>query len=134
MSIPLNEPFFEGLKNRYAYFAHDDGWFGRLFCNNYEDFSVIIGSVIIDRVEKLTKMTTQMSEELKIKLLSLAEDGLLIDFKNIVCDVENLGIPIYVIGKYEDMDNLINNRDKNKDNAVYSAKLINSIIGWEIIY
>lgn len=134
MSVPLKEPFFEDIRNRYAYFAHDDGWFCRVFCKRYEDFSDIIGSAITSKVEKLTVMTFQMSDEFKNQLLNLAEGGLLIDFKNLIREVETIEIPGYVIGKLEDMDDMLNNRDKYIRNAVCSIKLIHSDMGWKFMY
>lgn len=32
MFTPLKSPYFESLHNRFAYLAHDDGFFGKIYC------------------------------------------------------------------------------------------------------
>ncbi len=50
MFEPLKSPFFDKIQNKYAYLAHDDGWFCRLYCRDYADFGEIIANKITDMV------------------------------------------------------------------------------------
>jgi hypothetical protein len=134
MFSPVNSPFFESIKNRYAYLAHDDGWFCRLYCQRYSDFSEIIAHKVIDSVSSSRRKIYPMNEELKHQLLSLASDGLLIDFDNILKDRKSIQIPIYQIGKFIDMDKMYNDKKVHIVRAKYSAMLVYSNKNWKIEY
>lgn len=124
MFLPLNSPFFESINNRYAYLAHDDGWFCRVYCRQFGDFSEVIANKVISEVSTPRKKIYPMNEELKLQLLMLANDGLLIDFENIMkCD-RSIEIPIYQIGKFIDMDSMYNGLKMHIARAKYSANLI----------
>jgi hypothetical protein len=75
-----------------------------------------------------------MNEELKHQLLSLASDGLLIDFDNILKVHKSIEIPIYQIGKFIDMDKMYNDKKVHIARAKYSAKLVYSNKNWKIDY
>lgn len=134
MFSPLKSPFIESIKNRYAYLAHDDGWFCRLYCQRYSDFSEIIANKVIDSVSTSRRKIFPMNEELKHQLLSLASDGLLIDFDNILKVHKSIEIPIYQIGKFIDMDKMYNDKKVHIAHAKYSAKLVYSNKNWKIDY
>lgn len=134
MFSPLESPFFEYIRNSYVYLAHDDGWFCRLYCRNYNDFSEIIANKIIDSVTSSRRKIYPMSEELKQQLLSLASDGLLIDFNNLLKCGKSIEIPIYQIGKFLDMDSMYNDIKMHIARSKYSAKLVHCNKSWKIDY
>jgi hypothetical protein len=134
MFSSLRSPFFESIKNKYAYLAHDDGWFCRLYCQRYNDFSEIISNKVLDSVSSSRRKIYPMNEEVKSKLLSLANDGLLIDLSNILKVSRTIEIPIYQIGKFVDMDKMYNDIKVHMASARYSAKLVYSNKAWKIAY
>jgi hypothetical protein len=134
MFTPLKSPFFDSIKNRYAYLAHDDGWFCRLYCQQYSDFSEIISNKVIDSVSSSRQKIYPMNEELKCELHSLTNDGLLIDLNNILKINRTIEIPIYQIGKFIDMDKMYNDIKVHVARAKYSAKLVYSNKNWKIAY
>lgn len=75
-----------------------------------------------------------MPEEIKGRLLKLADKGLLIDFSNIIKDGRAVEIPIYTIGKYLDMDEMYNGLRQHIGCAKYSARLIHKNKTWSIQY
>jgi hypothetical protein len=104
MYRPVKSPFFNRLGNRYAYLSHDDGWFCRLYCMNYGDFQNIIANKIIDMASSSKRRKIYpLQYEIKALLLTLAENGLLIDFSNILINDKTIQIPIYSIGKFLNM-------------------------------
>lgn len=135
MFKPIYSPFFEKIQNRYAYLAHDDGWFCRLYCKEYSDFQEIICNKIINTVSTSKRRKIYpFSNDVKKELLNLANDGLLIDFNNFAkCD-KSIEVPIYTIGKFLDMDEMYNNLQRNISRASYSAYLVHKNKKWDIKY
>lgn len=135
MFKPINSPFFEKIQNRYAYLAHDDGWFCRLYCKEYSDFQEIICNKIIDTVSTSKRRKIYpFSDDVKKELLNLANDGLLIDFNNFAKYEKSIEVPIYTIGKFLDMDEMYNNLQRNISRANYSAYLVHKNKKWDIKY
>lgn len=135
MFQPVKSPFFDKIKNRYAYLAHDDGWFCRLYCREYSDFKEIIANKIIGEVATTKRRKIYpFSEGVKEQLLSLAKDGLLIDFSNFLKLERTIEVPIYTIGKFIDMDEMYNDLQRHISQAKYSAKLVHKNKQWIIDY
>ena len=133
MFKPVKSPFFDKIQNRYAYLAHDDGWFCRLYCNQYSDFQEIIANKLIHRVSTSKKRKVYpLSEEIKEKLMRIAEGGLLIDFSNTLKYSNAIEIPIYRIGKFLDMDHMYNDLERHINHSNYSARLVHRNKKWTI--
>jgi hypothetical protein len=133
MFQPINKPFFDKIQNRYAYLAHDDGWFCRLYCRQYSDFQEVITNKILGMVStNKRKKIYPFSIGVKEKLMSMAEDGLLIDFSNILKFNNTIEIPIYCIGKFLDMDDMYNDLYRHINRSKYYAKLVHKNKKWEI--
>ena len=134
MLKPVTTPFNDKIQNRYAYLAHDDGWFCRLYCRIYSDFIEVVSNKIVNMVLTSRRVINPISDDIKKQLLVLAENGLLIDFSNIMKYNRGIEIPIYTIGKFLDMDEMYNNLKRNIERANYSAKLIYKNKEWKIEY
>lgn len=135
MFKPVKSPFFEKIENRYAYLAHDDGWFCRLYCKEYNDFQEIIANKIIGSVSTSKRRKIYpLTEGVKEKLLLLAVNGLIIDFNNILKLEKSIEIPIYTIGKFLNMDTMYNDLKRHISNSNYSARLVQKNKSWTIDY
>lgn len=133
MFKPVSSPFLGKIQNRYAYLAHDDGWFCRLYCKEYSDFQEIIANKIIDMAStSKRKKIYPFPQDIKVKLLSLAENGLLIDFSNILKVDGSVQIPVYSIGKFLDMDEMYNDLKRRINHPRYSAYLVHKNRIWEL--
>jgi len=111
---PLQSPFLEQLKNRFAYLAHDDGWYCKLFCNNLNEFMYvflqkIITNVAISEIKKTIGIEDQ--------LLDLATSGLMVDLEEVDGTKNSWRIALYVIGPYSNMDDVLNNVEMLKETA-----------------
>lgn len=69
MRKPIKSPFFEELKNRFAYLAHDDGWYCKLYCQNVCEFTHVLYGKIVD---SLNIPVMCYSKDMEKHLLQLA--------------------------------------------------------------
>jgi len=134
MFKPLKSPFFDVLQNKYAYLAHDDGWFCKLYC---KDQNVPI-SVVMHKLQKIIREVfsdnvSMLLERLSEEICKLSTNGLLIELdislrksgvirKNEVPEI--VALKLYDIGEYKDMSALFNNLEKIRpQQASYELKL-----------
>lgn len=132
---PLKSPFFESINNNFFYFSHDDGWFCKLFCKDILVFRDIIANKIIDSFStNKRRKINPMSEEIKNSIFELTKDGLLIDFTNIYRDKKSISLNFYIIGHYQDMDEMYNNLERNKNRAKVKGWIEHKDKSWKLIY
>lgn len=132
---PIDSPFLERINNRYAYLAHDDGWYCKIFCKYMDDFSEVIANKIVKMATNLKRRKIYpIDENIKSALLEFADAGLVIDFSNIMKFDKSIEVPIHVIGKFGDMDEMYNNLQRHIMKAKYSAKLVHKNKKWVIDY
>ena len=136
MYIPMNSPFFDVIENRFAYLAHDDGYFAKLYCRNINDFSDVLGDKIYQYVlSKDKRRITELDVNIKQGLLELTEEALLIDLETIEYSKNKLKIEIFLLRENRieyDMDMVFNFYEKNKRNAACRGYLIFEDGAWEI--
>lgn len=135
MFKPLKEPFFEPLQNRFAYLAHDDGFFCKLYYRNIEDFlDVLTGKIKLGFCKKLKNNVPRLSAELLSEMLRITERGMFIDFEEVrFCD-EQAFVDVYCIGKLLDMDTIYNDSQELKDKASERYRLSLSNHKWALTY
>lgn len=112
---PMKSPFFAPLGNRFAYLSHDDGWYGKLYCRDMGEFMSVLW-------KKLTRKTNApVSAMMQNELLSMAQKGMAIDMEETHCPLPG---GIYMVGEYNDMDELMNHWQEIKAIAapIYFSK------------
>ena len=122
MFKPLKSPFFDVLQNRFVYLAHDDGFYCKLYCRDSDDItSVLLGKITAE----ITPIKIEYSNIVD-KMKHLSTSGILIDLE----DTKDKGgyneLKIFTIGKYEDIDSILNNLQYIKQNAINVSKLLYS--------
>lgn len=128
---PLNSAFFPSLNNQYAYCAHDDGWICLLYCRNIEDFSHVITNYIINILSTSKRRKIyEFDNDLRLKLLEISYNGLLIDFDQLIKTDRTIQIPIYNIGKYDNMNEMYNDIKMHKNNSKNKAWLVQKNKEW----
>lgn len=122
---PVTSPFFERLNNRFTYLAHDDGWFNIFYYRNLKDINEVIRNIVPLKVMAKCSsiMVPELSSELSCKLWNLALNGLLIDFDHISKNEEAIKIPLVLIGKFLDMDEMYNNLHKHVEKVSSAGSL-----------
>lgn len=106
---PINSPFFTKLENRFTYLAHDDGWRNIVYYKDAYDYVCILGNLIKSKLEKLHNIHVEsLGENVINELVELSEDGLTIDFENILVDEEesSFELSMYGFGKIENMSSI----------------------------
>lgn len=132
---PVKSAFFDKLQNRFAYLAHDDGWFNKFYCRDIKEFSHSLGSIVSQKASKEVGENELPLIQLEITdhLLELSEQGLLIDIDGIIKDGEGyLEIPFHVVGKDIDSDTLYNNLKMYLSKAASRAYVVFSEGKWSI--
>jgi hypothetical protein len=130
---PLKTPFFNRINNNFAYLAHDDGWYCKLYCKDMLSFKDIIANKIIDSFStNKRRKIYPINEDIKDELFELTKKGLLIDFSNIYRDSQCISLNYYTIGHYEDMDEMYNNLERNKSKADIKGTIQHKNKKWKI--
>ena len=115
MFKPLRSPFFEPLHNRFAYLAHDDGWYCKLYCRNICDFIDVLCKKTVAHMP--IKSICEAPNDIKEAMLKLATEGLLVDLDEFSCKAESVETILYTVGEYSDMDAIQNNLKDIKSSA-----------------
>lgn len=127
----LAKPLHKIPKIRFAYFAHDDGWFNKLYVTDLYDYETLLARVITLKLHKLTgRKFYDIPKDISSVLLECTRDGLFIDLSRVIKSTVELRIPITAIGHYTDMDRVYDLREEISDYKVwlvYSKKL------WKLI-
>lgn len=127
---PLRSPFFEPLHNNFAYLAHDDGWYCKLYCQNPLDFITVLCKKII--ANELSGNICEPSDSVKENILNLATHGLLIDLDESFYKPEDFEIKLYIIESHSDIDIILNNYQKLKEAATKTYSLHYNKVEWNI--
>ncbi|MFX3625317.1 MAG: oxalate:formate antiporter [Ectobacillus sp.] len=131
---PLGKPFFPLLKNKYVYLSYDDGWYTKLYFRRMQDFAGLLSKVIPYKLGSFGKKRFMLFQKTKIypaiikevmdQLMPLTEDGVLIDLTNKAETRRGLEIPVYAVGSFINMDEIIENLAQFNAEALEKALLI----------
>lgn len=119
----LKQPFYNYLRNRFVYLAHDDGWWNKVYYRNMTDFYRMVGDVVADKlsdkkVEKnlfgLKKKRTfpSLPMEFLLNMRSLMKEGMVISLQDMTQNRTKIEIPIWVLGDYHNMDDMYDEYEK----------------------
>lgn len=111
MFKPLHSPFFKQLQNRFAYLAHDDGWYCKLYCRELDEFMNVLSG-------KITKnINVSLPANIKNRLKQISTGGLLIDLEETNGSKKDVSLKVYTVGAYSNIDEILNNWQQIKTNA-----------------
>lgn len=127
----LAKPLHKIPKIRFAYYAHDDGWFNKLYVTDLHDYKILLAKVITFKLNKLTgRKFCDIPENISSVLLECTKNGLFIDLSRVIKSKVELRIPITAIGHYTDMDKVYDLREVIIDDKVW---LVYSKMLWKFI-
>ncbi|MEK5255256.1 hypothetical protein NST74_17470 [Paenibacillus sp. FSL F4-0125] len=129
---PLNSPFFEKLNNKFAYLAHDDGWFNKIFYKDKNQYIDVLGRLVSDRLKSYRKNVSPLSQDMGEQLTLFAKDGILINFYRIIKSRNSIEIPFNIIGRIMDFDDVYNNMERHKAKANSEYWLVYKKEEWAI--
>ncbi|WP_442597589.1 hypothetical protein [Neobacillus sp. D3-1R] len=135
----LKQPFYQKLRNQFAYLAHDDGYFNKIYYREINDFYEMLGNVIgIKLNQSQTKKTLfnfrktrplpPVNGKCLTQISQFTREGMVISLEKRDDTRQRIEIPIWVIGDFLDMDDMYDeavNLDINACHAklVYEKKL-----------
>jgi hypothetical protein len=113
----LRQPFYQKLRNHFAYTAHDDGWFNKVYYRDLNEFYEMLGNAIGIKMNQLhTKKTLFSLRKNRIfpnvpstaftQVSALMKEGILLSLKHREEVRNRIEIPIWLIGDYIDMDEM----------------------------
>ena len=131
---PLRPPFYSYLRNRYAYLAHDDGWFNKTYYRELNDFYLLLSQVIPMKLGaikpeknllglKRKKTYPFIDQHLLLSLKAYIKEGMVFSIKEMVQNRLRIELPIWVIGDVSNMDEMYEEYEKNLKRPC-DAKLI----------
>lgn len=131
LAKPLHQASLSRIINRFAYYAHDDGWFNKLYVNSVEDYKTMLANVIIDKLRIVTdRIVSSFPEDISSILLDRTIEGLFIDFRSVIKNRTQVRLPVTVVGHYTDMDKVYSLRDEID---IYKIWLEYSKETWKLI-
>lgn len=102
----IDRTYFDKLKNRFIYTAHDDGWSNHIFYNDISDYKEILSKIIVDKIYRLYNLQLDIIDSKTVNsLYKRSMKGLSIDLLRLSIEEDDtITIPIYQLGKFKDMD------------------------------
>jgi len=130
MYEPLNTPFFDTLQNNYAYLSHDDGWYCKLYCKEWQTLT----SILLNKLLKCVQQTFcdkvhSLPDGLVEKITEISTRGLFIQLDVEIKKGKQIqnnkiaNVKLYEVGEYEDMDKLFNNLENILSHVSYEIQL-----------
>ncbi|MBP3962903.1 hypothetical protein [Paenibacillus lignilyticus] len=127
----LARPLHQVPKARFAYYAHDDGWFNKLYVTDLHDYEMLLANVIAEKLRKLTgRKFEAIPKDIATALLESTRDGLFIDLSKAIKDAAEYKIPLTAVGHFTDMDKIYGLRDGITE---YNAWLVYSEKAWKLV-
>lgn len=130
MYEPLKSPFFDILQNNYAYLSHDDGWYCKLYCKEWQTATLILRNKLLKCIQQtFSDNVHSLPDGLVEKITELSTRGLLIQLdaetQKGKSTQENkfATIKLYEVGEYEEMDKLFNNLENILSHVSYEMQL-----------
>lgn len=104
---PLDSPFVDRLKSRFAYLAHDDGWLLKLYCREPDGFASLLARMVPAKLSGATgkRVSSLLPQSISTELLDLSKQGLLMSFGQ---SARTGTIEVRCIGRHDDMDFVLN--------------------------
>lgn len=130
----LKPPFYNQLRNRFVYLAHDDGWWNKVYYRNLKDFYRMLGEVVVGKLseQKLEKSfflvrkqreLPNIGTDIILNLKMMMKEGILISIKDVRKTRASLEIPIWILGGFDNMDDMYEEYEKIRNDKC-DVKLI----------
>jgi len=117
---PFNQFQIANLRNRFAYYSHDDDWFVRIYMENPDDYRAVVAYKLVKELKGRKRTMPPPPDEIIDRLMGMFEQGAVIDFENANIMEGEAGVFIYPIGEHQDMDDIHNRFDRQR--AAYAGE------------
>ena len=103
---PLHSPFWNELQNKYAYLAHDDPWWTKIYMQDIELMKAVVHHKFLIELRGRKKSIANIPSDIFETIWARSELGLAVDFENASTSSDCTGVTIYTMGAYENMDEM----------------------------
>lgn len=121
----LKPPFYNYLRNRFVYLAHDDGWWNKVYYRHINDFYRLLSDVISEKLSRIKleknllgikkkRSYASVHKEVILSLKGMMKEGLLFSIKDAKQNRLRIELPIYVIGDFLNMDDMYDEYERVK--------------------
>ncbi|TDQ40476.1 hypothetical protein [Aureibacillus halotolerans] len=132
---PVRSAFSPVLHNRFAFLTHYDGFLNKLYYKQSKDFTYFLSQFISAQVQKnsLKKLpipgfrkqaVPSLPDSLAEHLFELSRDGLVIHFAEITSSRTQLSVPLWLAGRYTNMDEMRDTAVQKREASAYKATLV----------
>ncbi|NGP46350.1 hypothetical protein G4V62_15875 [Bacillaceae bacterium SIJ1] len=131
---PVRTPFSPVLHNRYAFLSQDDGFYTKIYYQKATNYIFLFGQFITSQYAKhlqkkrflfsQKEVVPALSIELATHLFELSEDGLVLQFSETETNRTYIRTPLWLIGSYSNMDDMLDSAEEKKKTTSYSAYLV----------
>lgn len=134
MKRGMPSPFLKSVQNEIAYFSEKNGAHSFLYLRHWEQLDQLVAKLLRHKlvIESRLSHIEPVIPEVVRKLRVLLPSGVLIDLDKISRSIfsRQLTLPIYVAGRYEDMEVLSEDFDAGKESIVKRGALIYRKKNW----
>lgn len=118
----LARPLHKIPKARFAYYAHDDGWFNKLYVTKLEDYENMLSNILVLKLKRMTgRAFASIPTHISKVLLETTKEGLFIDLSKLQKSKTEIMIPLTAVGHYRDMDQVYDIRSDIIDYNIWLA-------------
>ena len=103
---PLYSPFWNELENEYAYLAHDDDWWTKIYMRDSEVMRTVFHNKLLSELLGRKKSIANLSDDIFETIWGHSKHGLAVDFENASISNGCTGVRFYPIGAFENMDEM----------------------------
>ncbi len=118
MKHHLKQPFFSKLHNQFVYLAQDDEWFSKVYYRSIAMYYKLLGNFLSIKFEELKmdrawfgirkkRGLPPVPVDVLSDLSTMLSEGLVFSFKNAVQTRTKIEIPIWVVGDFTNMDEML---------------------------
>ncbi|WP_080848810.1 hypothetical protein [Cytobacillus gottheilii] len=131
----LRQPFYNILSNRFVYLAHDDGWLNKTYYRDMQNFYNMLGDCLPGKLEQIKIEKTLLGfkrkktypvipREVLKDLRPLMKEGIVLSIKDMAQNRTRIEVPIWVIGDFVNMDNMMDEYEEASKKRKCEAKLV----------
>lgn len=118
MKHHLKQPFFSKLHNQFVYLAKDDEWFSKIYYRSIATYYKMLGNLLSIKFEEVKternwfgfrkkRGLPPVPVDVLANLSAMLSEGLVFSFKNAVQTRTKIEIPVWVIGDFTNMDEML---------------------------
>ena len=101
---PFGEFRFKNIKNQFAYYAHDDNWYTKIYMANPKDYLQVVEHKVLKELKGRKRSLTQIPQAILEEIYLLCLDGVIFDFEYAASNEYQAVIRIYQTGELDDVD------------------------------